>query len=583
MPAFLFSMQRLSSPRFSLQQYRESNTFFKKVATISLAITSLLLSACSNEQGEASSTPEINSLNIIFAPLASDPRLTGIYSVEPGSQQGALRASHKTGEQFAIELDTDRNKQGYEYLAYVADDQQDSARDAVYLMDYDRDSQGRIRKVFSLPQAICGVNARARNNEQVTDERNRRASTLVHKNSIIIKVATPTNLDCSGPETLNYELKFDFAQEEVKDQLSVAQESFYIRETLVSYRTSNNQERGQVYYLADNLAGTAMLLDENYGLLWSAALPDNAEQLQAMQVDNGSVLIQAGSRAYFRSLDELLDASDPSQNNNGTAIAERVFGPVFYQLQNSDEQNPITFYPDAGGVVIKDGRALLVHNNDRFERVIEFDSEVIGEQIIVSSGSDIAIVMQYQDRAQFVHARRINDQWLSSTQILGGQFASKMSIDSYDKGLIINTTALGGPDQGIQAFYGESFDSSFKRYSNAALLTRTELELDIDSPHIYLLATDASGSAQTLLNPSIYEFDSEQDDGRKLKLGADGNPILDDTGSQALRVSYGQILANIGSYQAKLRFNNRQSAFISYRATDNTQARWFWINPEKPL
>lgn len=556
---------------------------FKKATTISLAIGSLLLSACSNEQGENDQAPEINTLNIIFTPLASDPTLTGIYSVEADAQRRVLRASHKTGEQFAIELDTDRDKQGYEYLAYVAEDQQDSTRDAVYLMDYDRDSQGRIRKVFSLPQTICALSTRARNDESVTDERNRRASTLVHKSSVIMHVATPTNLDCSGADTTNYELKFDFAQEEVKDQLSVTQESFYVRETLLSYRTNNNQQRGQVYYLADNLAGTAMLLDEDYGLVWSVALPDNAQKIQALQAENGTVLMQVGSRIYIRALDDLLSVSDPSQSNSGTAIAQRVFGPVFYQLQNSDEQSPATFYPDAGGVLFKDGRELVIHNNNSFERVIEFDSEVINEQIIVSSGSDIAIVMRFSNRAQFVHARRTNDQWLPSTQLLGGQFASQMSIDSHDKGLIINTTSLGGPDQGIQAFYGESFDSSFKRLRNAALLTRTELELDIDSPHIYLLAGTDLGAAQTLQNPSLYEFDSEQSDGRKLKLDAEGKTILDDTGSQALRVNYGQIQANISNVQPTLRFNNRQSAFITYRTTDNAQAQWFWINPEKPL
>jgi len=158
------------------------------------SLTFLFLVACTSDDNDVSQSDEINTFNFFVNDQS-------IYSFNSETTEFArLLTSLDVGDNQHAFMDTDEDKQGYEYLAYVENN-------AIYLLDYNKDNNGKVTLIKAVSGTICGIfpqliASEAAFNSDLTGRE------ITHAKSMTIVTANGANCD----HATNFFDSLDFSQ-----------------------------------------------------------------------------------------------------------------------------------------------------------------------------------------------------------------------------------------------------------------------------------------------------------------------------------------------------------------------------------
>lgn len=492
-------------------------------------LASLFIAACSANKEDIDNTPDINTFNIFIENI--DPPGPGAesaaYSYHPETQTLRERARFYQGENLHLEMDTNRDKQGFEYLAFVADDRENPSTSAIYLLDYDKDSLGRVTKLQEFPSQICGIYPIYTRSNEVIDERTPLESIQVNDTLLEVHTASVNTPSCDDQTNLVWLVDFDpsnFGETtlEIKNHITRALITDY------SGRDSDNI-LGLTHHLVDNNKGQLSLLDSDGKTLWSVELPANAQRVYAAQVRASDVIIQTNDRVYSRSIRDLIDANVSSGSSpSPISLEERVFGPYYLQLNNSDEDSPISWTRSS----VSDGKRLLIAKEGYFEEIYEIPASVSDFEVIEVSSEQLLIIETENNQDRLVQLNYDGFNWISSQALLNSQTADKISAHYARNNYYVSALNLGGVINGWTSIHSEQSDFQENTFPNTLFITTRKFSSG--SQQVYILQSEDITASGALDNPSLFVFDPERPLGRKLKTDDNDEVIYEDDEAQTL-------------------------------------------------
>ena len=496
--------------------------------SILLALLLLPLGACTSSDDKAASTPPINTLNIFFEALSGTSEM-GIYSFNPGTERSVERGRYRDGDNLALEMDTDRDKQGYEYLAFVNTDNSDPAKDAVYLLNYDKDSGGRVTKLASFSAEVCGLFPRFKNDEQVIADQDLRSSGLVNDSVLEITQVSMIGQPCNPATDVSSLLTFDLEDLGSASSTTIAQESLSLRETLVDYSFTEDGERGRLLQLMDDEAGRLSLFDQEGKLLWNVAIPNSVSSVYAFQANVTTVGIQVDDRLYARNVSELLNAADNSSGvGSSLSLQERVFGNVFQVLGTATENDPVIWEANSNAFVVIDGADVIFYDASTlsFQNVTTLPVGATVEKLLLTNDNEILLVQNLAGSVTLAVYTWTGSFWSESLSLLSGQSGDWIDVYEENGALYVSTKNLGLTN-GFSAFFFEELKNptNVTELSNSTFIIPESFE-GLTS-EITLLRSDLSLGDGSLEKPSLYFFDAERPNGIALRVNSEGELIRD--------------------------------------------------------
>jgi len=161
------------------------------------SLTFLFLVACTSDDNNESQSDDINTFNFFV-----NDNFVYSFNSESGEFASLITNFDISADQDnqRVFLDTDEDKQGYEYLAYVDNS-------AIYLLDYNRENNGNITRIKTVTGTICGISpqliaSEAAFNAELTGRNNTHASSIT--------IATANGASCNSAS--NFLDSLDFSE-----------------------------------------------------------------------------------------------------------------------------------------------------------------------------------------------------------------------------------------------------------------------------------------------------------------------------------------------------------------------------------
>lgn len=579
-------------------------------AIVWILISTILLSACDNTEDNIKSVDPINTLNIYFEPtMLNGEEVTGIYSFNPDNGVSTLRDTHlisDSPEQLkAITLDTDSEKPGYEYLAYTKLDEEQ--KHAVYLLDYDKDSNGRIRKLWAFESEICSLSPRFTISKAFIDNEEFNASKLPDRQTI--GISTAPNNNCDEATNSIFEVSFDFEERRAADRIKLKQLNFVPRASIVDYNFnqdifSTTEDVGRIAELGDDRNSNIILKSSGGEIIWSTPLPDNATSLFATQVNNTEVVLQVADKLYVFNSQTLFEAAelDASDNTPNTTILDSLFDTHKLVLAENDLSQAVRITSNDTNFVVQDGRTLHFFNEGQFEEVYSVSGNPLIESIEVylPSTNIIYIKQIFAAHHTLIKVEKaLNGSWIAGASLVGTNQADIMDIHVIGKNLYINTLNLGDPGNttGWQAHllsYDDDNQLTTKlSYTNSLFLLPTES--DSQQKHEFLISSAPDTSSNPLLSARVFSFDARRPLGQEIFIiddnendeqdEDDSNPIDDtvqlDENGKAIHINFGEIPFDVAATPSNTEYINREYAYFEIADANETLApKRYYFNPD---
>ena len=567
---------------------------FKHVLPL-LFVATLFLSACSTTDAPAESSIEINTLNLYFAPTTlNGDDVIGIYSFNPDNGLSTLRDTHleeeNPGEVKALTLDTDRDKQGYEYFAYVKDDE--FQKNAVYLLNYDKDTNGKITKLWAFEGKVCSLSPRLATTESIISDKDLNATRLINQQTIDISTS---DLNTCDPETDNrFELSFDFEAVFIAEQITLKQTNFASRATIIDFNhidRSNIQSdgsgeiiRGRHGELGDDRNGNISLLASDGSTVWSTPLPDAASTFYAFQVNNTDVLLQIADKLYSLPSATLFDAASIDLDTNAptTSLLDSLFDTFKLTLIDADLTKPITIQQNDTTLVIQDGKKLLYLNDGEFEEAYSFADkpEIIEISFHLTTRNTILVEQIHDSFSTLVSLIRAADNtWQTSSSPFGSNQADEFQVyvdnnDTYITSLNLGTFGnSAGWEAHLSSFNSDNNQVFTQSYTNSIFLLPEES--DTKNRSLFLLSSEPDTAPYPLIDPKIYRFDSSRANGRELLTDQDGSITVDEN-SLAQAEVLAQLPSNIYHAPSYAHQINDESVFFSLPQSGAEESIYFF-------
>lgn len=534
---------------------------------IFLSIVSIV--ACTSSEPFKGSKTGINTLDLFFSEMEDDS--IGVYIFNPGNGRATLRAEHKAGANMAFEMDTNRNKQGFEYLAYVAESS--TGGDAVYLYDIDKDAN-RITTLWSTDDDICAILPLFRGTQDIYDESDRHTAILVHQSSIMVQIPANPLDDCDSDDKLLLSVSFEDGLSE--NEIVRKQESYLPRSTLIDYSFINSQpfidgrrvtNRGRFATLGDNLSGSMALTDEDLKSLWVIDGPSPSSPIFAAQPTVELVLFQSDTDLYLVDTESLFDIEELDPDQRPQDLSELIFGTSRYTLSAPGSGQALTIKSNGNAFVLQDGDDLVLFEDDEFETIYSAPDGINSFDFYFTDNAQIHVVQRFTGYETLVRLEKIGDSWSPVAALLDGLSADAIRMDVVENDLYVSTLNLGSTT-GWQAHYFDTINVISATYDNALFVVDTRV--DSTDRNVLLLASESVDAEGYLITPSLYIFDYSREQGRKLKLDSNGRIELDKD-NEAIAFSYGQLPSTIQSLNTATTLNDKYTRFDVMTDADLTE------------
>ena len=514
-----------------------SSRFSSLVHLTCLTLFIMVLSACSRDPDEPEEIPEINSLNIFFEETVSGGIVEGtVWSIDYDKGDGLPkpRDTYSPGENMAIALNTDAEKQGLEYAVYAQNFEQGNK---VMLLDYDKAIENRTETLQEFQATICGVHKRIISNPEAFDKDSDFALTALDDNAVIVSVNDDT---CDNETNQQYRIRFkrnNFDEFEITERRSVSSSELYgvhfFDPTFVqpTEDDTNNEDEDENNNLTESIppgeglwigydnVGNSLRLRTDEGVILAETAFSSIHTPTFTVIGDRTIVIQADSDIYIiRQEDLRLVASGATNSPDGLA-PENNFAKIVESSNltlSDDSENPALIEHNSIDFIIDDAGSLRLFRDNKF-KLIEDLSSLSDYRFGLSQRGLTYIVSDFETHKSLI--TRFNPDVSDSNTLIA-------SADDIDFRIIGNDVLVnsinsehypGWRSTKIDANNDEDF------VNNAAFLFTYDSDEQKDKA--YILYSE-SPSAETLINPGVYVYDPEAENG--LGFLREGEQVSDD-------------------------------------------------------
>jgi hypothetical protein len=400
-----------------------------KLPALLTLCASLTMVGCSDSDDTPSAAPDIDTKHIYT-------RDATIYRFHPESGQSTVIDTFDPGEHKFEPMDTDPDKQGYEYALYVKDN-------TIRLLNYSNAAGSAVELIDSPGAHVCSIHARDSAPEQafninVSDR-------FPAFDLFIMDVALNTDASCSADTSVYYAIDFldlvsgsrQFGVYPDWHQTSSA----YVHGTMLKNHAPVVQEDPDTgatvrwgYIGYDIANGLVSFHDQNNDLAWARAIPGDGSIPRFFQAARDRVLIQSGNALYLHTIARdvfTIGQSTGDSDLPGMPPLDALFENPMLITSFADGNNPVGIATDGASFAITDGR--LIHfydSSDNGGRLLEQVFPVAPDTEILK----VRLLPNGQQPRIVVHTRTTdnNNNVLHSLSIVNAQTGGVLLAQSGD-------------------------------------------------------------------------------------------------------------------------------------------------------
>jgi len=499
----------------------------------------------------------INTFNLYFKPSDGTIR-----SYNPDTGLSIIRGDFNPDMDY-LSLDTDGEKQGWEYLVYTLG--QD-----IYVMEYDRDTRARITRIGRFTGTICGL----RRQQMVSPrsfETNDNPRILLDRKRIVVAIRQGGT--CSSTTNLYYEISFDI-QETVSESEIIRREinaSNVLGDVVIDYNFVDeengglNSDKGRWGFLGYDRDGQQLVLrDNDYSVLWETTLAD-IESIQ--QVTSSLAIVQTRTRIYVLNIPELFSLAEQNEEDPilGQSRIAALFDFADYTL--IDDNDPEFFFGRYEGnnnsFVVENEDALSLRKDGMTTELLEKDNALFTLDYTLMDNGTLLAIKRFSNTQILV---KVDPDSAVATTLVE---ADLIALKPKDEEIFINTLHRQN-SFGFEAHWVDSF-GTLTSYGNSQFVFSDDLRNQ--GNRITLLSSDAVLQEYPLTAPSLYVFDDTETNGRLRFI--DPSDVNSNIESE---FSFGTLNGDLLSVQSATTVND-ELAFLKVNtdsAGDNYQDLYFY-------
>jgi|GEM_PF-3856452 len=461
--------------------------------------TLLLISGCSDDSSSSSSSSsDLNTVNLYFTD-------NEIRSFNPYTGQSTIRTKYDEGKQTLITLNTDNDKQGYEFVIYTKNKEINNSKDEknkIYSMDSETLKESPLAdfdgEVCIFPNAVP---------DQTAFEGSTKGERiLVDQTSIF--VIPSTNGECDKDTTTITNV--DFTDKNQIDISQISAAHFWgdtlLDDTYTPPDTNNDEDSndpGRYGFLGYNNSSQQLnFYDHENNTLWETPLPFVNSLPTIQQATQTEVLVQVDGILYLKNIAKLFDLaiidSDPIPAESRVAAE---FNLLTHTLTETNIDNLQVAGNGSTFALVDDGEVWFYD-----EELKEFGS------LTSKNNSVLAVkIKMTDDGTLLVHRTFANSESLARIDTISGaeetivdaNIGNKISFHTQDNNIYINIfSQTGWQADWINAHSSrESFNNSLFTFSKNSRSANAETE-------IFLISSDEESSSDGYLTkPNLYAFD----------------------------------------------------------------------------
>jgi hypothetical protein len=502
-----------------------SSRFSSLVHLICLALFTMLLSACSRDLDEPKKVPEINSLNIFFEEVEYEGIRRGVIrSIDYAEGDGlpTVRDFYSPGENMAIALNTDAEKQGFEYAIYAENNNQSNQ---IRLLDYDKEFNGDIEVLQNFQATICGIRRSVISNPDAFDEDGDFYLSRLDESAVIVSLN-----DSVCDETTNQHYRIKFVRNRF-DVLKTTERRFVssseafgahffdpnfeqIPEEDANAEDDEDEEEntqeiippGEGLWIGYDNKGQTLRLRTDEGLVLAQTSLASEIMPTFTVVGDVLVIIQADSNVYVLKQSELIQVADSDLISESGISSEDLFAKLVRSSSftlSAEAENPALIEHNLRDFIIDDAGSLQLYRDKQF-KLIDDLSDLEGYKFGLS-GTGLSYIISNFSTHQSLTTRFNPD--VSDSSIL---IANANDIDFRIIGEDVFVNSINSEHYAGWRSTKIDNDNTEEFVDNAAFLFTYDIDEQKDKA--YILYSDAP-SAETLINPGVYVYDPDANNG----------------------------------------------------------------------
>lgn len=491
-----------------------------------------------------------------------------IYSFNASTGTSRERGSYSNNI-MAFSLNTNEDKQGYEYLAYVNDND-------VFIMNY---VSTNITQIANPANTICGIFP-SYAASQLSFEDRLKQRILIHQPVVIIAIAN--GLACDNSTNSLYRATFDpdgvdgISITTINSALAnLAPETHQFGVNVLDFTYSGTEiengktvnVKGRSGFLGYDQAGDQVqLYNQNNVLLWAAQLPEDDSNTNLRALGSDIILIQSNDKLFIRKPNNLFEAANLGETNTDIPLnntLETLFNIESFLLTSND--NPIKTANNDLAFYFKDGNSIHYFNGQNIIHdiyTVDESSESLTRFDITNTNILILhkAIIEAGTGRQVEILSLIDPEIGTVSELTEFDDAKKIEFHVASNDLYVNTLNANG-QTGWQAHrYEVTVDGINKTsYDNSMFVIVNDTR---SQDATILLLSSNETSLQPMQKPALYAFNPNKVKGRGLKYGQLNSDVS---------------LAHVGSHESEVinDIYGRLMIDASFEAVETTETYFF--------
>ncbi len=489
-------------------------------ALTALCCAALMTGCASDSDPAPAAAKSFNTLNILYT--ENDPGNNAFPSNEiyyyvdnPNARANnstVLLAEYDKGQNLVLTLDTDLDLQGYEYSLFASEGQ-------VYLLDYDKDRNNTPRAIIETGGEICAIHPMRVISERSTEE----ATNLepIYRDLPGFFIEVNSTAGCVDQNNVVYKVQFSLEGDAEDSASFVAVDYSYIQGGhVVDFGSGGTNIQGEKQDLRTTFLGynhhnnLLVSYDSDFNPVWSASFPSPASTFEVTQASRNLVALQADDALYVLTINEIFSAG-PSETPGDQSAEIPPARAIAALLTTPSEDLDSAML--LGDKIVKGLDYFLIIDGFNLRQINtatrKFDPVSISQPLGLT---DISATLRNDDKVLFIVKTTGSGQQLSYIDLDGGsESASILSATRIETFVTLEETYANSYDSTNDRYDAHWIDNNLIhiQFTNSQLARASDLR--IHEPVLYILGSETSPTTNGLIQPSLYEFDPEQSDGRK--------------------------------------------------------------------
>ncbi|MDX1453559.1 MAG: hypothetical protein R3183_13450 [Oleiphilaceae bacterium] len=473
--------------------------------------SALTLGACtSDDDPRPSSGKNYNTLDIfaaVFAPDDNTEPNNVLYSLRSNANAPTVLARFDKGEGQLVPLDTDTDRQGYEYALLAFEKN-------VHLINYDKNASNLPKPLIATEGDICAIHPMPKVDKKTVDDPERVVPIVEHQEAFFVE----TNAEGACSDNANSVYKVEFAFDGSQSYTITEANYAYLNGGLiVNYGVGQSFEADEDsgFWGYDHMANSLIFFDANFDPLWSTFFNTPATNAEIVQGSRDQVIIKADNEIFVISVRDVFETGVVEELNNrvptlpaSSDIRALLSAAPSLTLSSGDALEHDIIQGTRNMVVI-DQFDVYTYNSESNK----FDDLGIAQPIGVT---DVDGFLRSSDAVLFLLKTTDSEQIVSHIDLDGGTEsasilrAQRVSIFNDNNRTYINSYASLN-----HTFTVIEIDASLlpTTFSDSLIVAANDAREGLGNKDFYILTSAATPIEDALITPTLFRFDPEEVDG----------------------------------------------------------------------